>query len=137
MTLELEGLCPLIQVYDMPTSLGFYRDVLGFEVSESSSAGDETDWCWLKLKGSDLMLNTMYEKSDRPSSPDAARATSHADVALFFGCPDIDRAYEHLQSHGIDVSQPEVTDYGMRQISFSDPDGYSVCFQWPASSDAA
>ena len=39
MSLEVEGFAPLIQVYDMPTSVRFYRDVLGFEVIESSYLG--------------------------------------------------------------------------------------------------
>jgi glyoxylase I family protein len=29
--LAVRGLCPLIQVFDIPTSLRFYRDILGFE----------------------------------------------------------------------------------------------------------
>ena len=31
MALDLRGMCPLLEVFDMPTSLGFYCDVLGFE----------------------------------------------------------------------------------------------------------
>jgi len=30
MTLDVRGLAPLLQVYDMPTSVHFYRDLLGF-----------------------------------------------------------------------------------------------------------
>ena len=29
----MRGVCPLLQVYDMPTSVRFYRDTLGFEVA--------------------------------------------------------------------------------------------------------
>ena len=32
MDLQIDGMAPLLQVFDMPTSLRFYRDVLGFEV---------------------------------------------------------------------------------------------------------
>jgi hypothetical protein len=31
-TLRIGGFATLIQVFDMPTSLAFYRDVMGFEV---------------------------------------------------------------------------------------------------------
>ena len=30
MSIARRGLCPLIQVFDMPASLRFYRDILGF-----------------------------------------------------------------------------------------------------------
>lgn len=41
MSFELAGFCPLLQVFDMPTSLAFYRDVLGFEVIQASPPGDK------------------------------------------------------------------------------------------------
>jgi catechol 2,3-dioxygenase-like lactoylglutathione lyase family enzyme len=34
---------PLIEVFDMPTSVAFYRDVIGFEVVMQSSSGDNCD----------------------------------------------------------------------------------------------
>jgi catechol 2,3-dioxygenase-like lactoylglutathione lyase family enzyme len=36
MSIEVRGVCPLLQVFDMPTSVRFYRDVLGFEIVETS-----------------------------------------------------------------------------------------------------
>jgi hypothetical protein len=34
---EIQGLAPYIEVFDMPSSLQFYRDVIGFNVIESSA----------------------------------------------------------------------------------------------------
>jgi uncharacterized glyoxalase superfamily protein PhnB len=53
-------------------------------------------------------------------------------VGLFFGCPDVDRAYEALNSAGVASKPPEVTHYGMKQLYFRDPDGFEICLQWPA-----
>ena len=36
MALDVRGLTPLLQVFDMPTSVRFYRDVLGFKVIGTS-----------------------------------------------------------------------------------------------------
>ena len=36
MALDVDGLCPLLQVFDMPTSVKFYREVLGFELVGNS-----------------------------------------------------------------------------------------------------
>ncbi len=37
MAIPIQGMTTLLQVFDMPTSLAFYCDVLGFEVFNSSS----------------------------------------------------------------------------------------------------
>ena len=33
---------------------------------------------------------------------------------------------------GLDVNEPKVAHYGMKQLYLTDPDGYGVCFQWKA-----
>ena len=135
MRIEVDGVCALLQVFDMPASVRFYRDVLGFEIVETSPReGDQFDWGWLRLSNANLMLNTAYEQDDRPAQPDPPRVSAHGDTCLYFGCPDVDAAYHHLRAHGLDVKEPKVAPYGMKQLYVSDPDGYMLCFQWPAVS---
>lgn len=126
MAITIRGLAPLFQVFDLPTSLAFYRDILGFEVVQSTS-----DWAWLRLDGAELMLNTRYESHARPPAPDPARVAAHDDTALYFGCPDVDGAYAYLRSRGVTTQEPHNAHYGMRQLYLSDPDGFVLCFQWP------
>lgn len=130
--LQVGGLCPLIQVFDMPTSIAFYRDVLGFEVASPVPEGDQCDWVLLRLHESELMLNTAYEADDRPASPDPARVEAHRDTALFFDCADVDEACAFLRGRGVEVADPIVTGYGMKQLYLKDPDGYEICLQHPA-----
>ena len=86
MSLEFKALTPLLEVFDMPTSVRFYRDLLGFEVVLTSQPGDHYGWALLRRDGLELMLNTLYEDDKRPPAPDPARAAAHADVSLFFAC---------------------------------------------------
>jgi glyoxylase I family protein len=135
MGLKLEGVVALLQVFDMPSSLRFYRDVLGFQVVEASperSPGD-SDWVWLRRDGIELMLNTAFEFDQRPDELDAGRARAHGDTSLYFACQDLDAAYSHLVSNGVEAAEPRVAPYGMRQVYFNDPDGYVLCLQWPAA----
>lgn len=131
---ELEGFAPLFQVFDMPRSVAFYRDVLGFELVESSEprGPDDFDWGLLRRRHIDLMLNTAYEHDQRPPEPEAARVAAHEDASLYFGCRDLDAAWEHMRTHGVDAAPPRVAPYGMRQLYLNDPDGYVICLQWPA-----
>ena len=133
MGIEIRGMAPLLQVFDMPASIAFYRDVLGFEVvTTSSPRGEHFDWALLRLKGVELMLNTAYEKDKRPPAPDPARIAAHDDTCLYFGCPDVDAAYVYLSGRGLALKEPETAHYGMKQLYLHDPDGYNLCFQWPA-----
>ncbi len=132
MAIEVVGVAPLLQVHDMPTSVRFYRDLLGFEVVSTSPqlAEDYFHWCLLRLGSAEVMLNTRYESNDeRPAAPDTG---GHEDVCLYFGCPDVDAAYLELRARGVPAQAPRVAPYGMKQMYLKDPDGFGLCFQWGA-----
>jgi catechol 2,3-dioxygenase-like lactoylglutathione lyase family enzyme len=132
MSIGIKGMTPLIQVFDMPTSIVFYRDVLGFEVVATSQPVKERfGWALLRWQGVELMLNTAYEDDSRPANPDGARIAAHDDTALYFLCPDVDAAYEYLRPRVANLKKPTVAPYGMKQLYLHDPDGYNLCFQWP------
>jgi len=141
MAIDVRGVCPLVQVYDMPTSVKFYRDTLGFEVVTTSPrlGDDKFHWCLLRLCGSELMLNTAYEfDEERPVAPDPARAAAHRDTCIYFSAPEVDAVYEELRAKGLLLTPPKVAPYGMKQLYLRDPDGYGLCFQWSAEpADAA
>jgi len=141
MALEVRGLCPLLQVYDMPASVRFYRDTLGFELITASpnlGAEDKFHWCLLRLGGSEVMLNTAYEFDDeRPVPPDPARVAAHSDPCIYFGAPDVDAVYHELHGKGLPLKPPKVAPYGMKQLYLHDPDGYHLCFQWSAEQAGA
>ena len=134
MSIEVRGVCTLIQVFDMPTSVRFYRDVLGFEVVRTTTPreGDQFDWGLLRLNETEIMLNTAYEQDHRPAQSDPARIAAHRDTCLYFGCPDVDGAYRHLLAQGIAVEPPEIAPWGSKQLYLRDPDSYTLCFQWRA-----
>ena len=134
--MDIRGMTPLLQVFDMARSLRFYRDVLGFEIvqTDTNTTAPNHNWVWLRLNDIDLMLNTAYEYDKRPSAVDPRRIATHGDTGLFFGAPDVDAVYAHLRAKGIDVKEPTVASYGMKQLYLRDPDGFGLCFQWKANS---
>ncbi|HQR40951.1 MAG TPA: VOC family protein [Blastocatellia bacterium] len=118
----------------MPASIAFYCELLGFEIVSTSNPDGPFGWAWLRLNDAELMLNTMYDEDDeRPPEPDSRRVAAHRDTCLYFGCRDVDAAYEYLRTHGMNVEKPVVQSYGMKQLYLTDPDGYGICFQWRAS----
>src|SRR5947209_15501701 len=137
MAIEIQGMTPLFQVFDMASSLKFYCGVLGFEIvqTDNNTVAPNYNWVWLRLNSVDLMLNTAYEYDERPPVPNASRRASHDDAALYFGAPDVDAVYAHLLANGIKVKEPKVAPYGMKQLWFHDPDGFGLCFQSRASAE--
>jgi glyoxylase I family protein len=137
MAIEIQGLCPLIQVYDMPQSVRFYCEVLGFKIVSRSPTYAVEDcvelfhWVLLRRESTELMLNTAYDAGERPETRDRRREVGHRDTGLFFGCPDVNAAYVHVQACGVRCEAPSNAWYGMRQLSFSDPDGYGITLQHP------
>lgn len=132
MAIDINGMAPLLSVFDMPTALAFYRDKLGFAVVSDSGHGDDSGWVMLEHSGVQVMLNTAFDDGERPDLPDPKTIAAHHDTCLYFGCPDVDAAYEYLMTQGIDLNPPSAAPYGMKQLYLNDPDGYNLCFQWPA-----
>lgn len=133
MSIQIDHMCPLIQVFSMRRSLAFYRDTLGFSVVRDSGNGDDSSWVWLRLGDCHLMLNDQYEPGHEPPEPPAERTKWHQDTCLYLGSKDPDSVYRELLSKGLDLAPPKVAPYGMKQLTLSDPDNYQICFQCPAT----
>lgn len=134
-------MAPLLQVYDMPAALEFYRDVLGFEIVDASPVvetpeGRFSHWMWLKLGGAHVMLNTAYDEGERPSGRVEPQQRWHADTGLYFSCEDVDAVYEQLRAKLPHLQAPANARYGVRQLHLTDPDGYQLCFQAPVASQS-
>lgn len=133
MALELRGVVPLLWVYDMPTSIRFYRDTLGFEILATSPVlgEDRYDWAMLGLSQGRFMLNNKFESDEELPARPLFSAASQRDVWLYFDCPDVENVYATLRATGLNIQKPSVTYYGMNQTFIYDPDGYRLCFQSP------
>ncbi len=134
MAFSLGGFTPLLQVFDVTTSLAFYCDVLGFTVTQRWPEQGPCEWAMLTRAECALMVNTAYEADERPSAPDTARSAAHSDLTLYFACDDVDAAHTYLRERGLATQGPIVTFYGMKQLHLHDPDGYEVCLQQPVDS---
>jgi glyoxylase I family protein len=125
------GLTPLIGVFDMLTSLAFYRDVLGFAVVSASpevetAEGRFSHWIWLRFGGAEIMLNTLYDSNERPTERPEKKTK---DAVFYIGCSDVELAYQELTGRGLTSKPPHVAPYGLKLFSVEDPDGYTVVFQ--------
>jgi hypothetical protein len=70
------------------TSLKFTVTCSRFQIvtTDANTAPPNHNWVWLRLNGTDPMLNTAYEYDKRPLSPDLRRVGIHRDTALADCC---------------------------------------------------
>lgn len=128
-------------VNDMPASLAFYVDVLGFKLfmgvdgdRKMAATDDPAVWpsinfAYLSGTGvdgtaSDLMLAT------RTSEDAIGRAVGDGPlgkgVAIYIKGPDPDVVAANLPPHVEVLAQPHTEWYGTREVTFADPNGYTV-----------
>jgi len=136
--IEVRDVCSLLSVWDMPTTVRFYREILGFEIVNRSptyatEGGEELfHWCMMRVNDATIMLNTEYDEGDRPAER-PPKGQERFGTWFFYSCPDIDGAYERLKIAGVACEPPTTAPYGFRVLSFRDPDGRGITVQWPVA----
>lgn len=134
--INIQGSAPLLSVFNMPASVRFYRDLLGFDLVQTSDQQPEREddfyWALLRLNGVELMLEPRGEKSC-PKPITANAWLDRHDMSIYFGCQDLEQVYTYLSSNGVDLQAPSSTSYGFKALHVRDPDGFLLVFHWPES----
>lgn len=80
--INLKGIAPLLLVFDIEVSIGFYCNKLGFEMVGHSGDGPRFGWVLLRLNNVEIMLEPLYPLNEQPPAPDPLRMQHHADTFL-------------------------------------------------------
>jgi len=110
-------------VEDMPTMVRFYRDVLGFEISE----GEDAVNVYLVKDGTLFMLyeRKNFEKMTSRKYEYLKGLNGHFEIALYVDTfEDVDREYAGAISKGArPVLEPTTEPWGQRTCYIADPEG--------------
>ena len=107
-----------VYVEDQEKALGFYRDVVGFEVRRDVSMGAMGRWIEVAPKGAETCL-VLYPKA---AMPDWEKRSP----SLVFACDDTFRTCEQLVQRGVKlVKEPQKMGWA-NFASFADPDGNEI-----------
>ncbi len=112
---------PFFIVSTMETSLRYYMEGLGFEMTNHWIDDGKLRWCWLQLGGAAIMLQERH-----PSIASSDKVGEG--VAICFICEDALAFYHEVTARGIKASNPFVGN-AMWVTSLSDPDGYRLDFE--------
>jgi len=112
---------PFFMVTDMETSLRFYREGLGFKLTNQWKPMGKIEWCWLERDAVAVMLQEPRKRNEEQSGPLGGGLT------IAFQCADALALYREFNAKGLSVSEPFVGN-GMWVVGLKDPDGYRLDF---------
>lgn len=129
---EIGGASPLFIVLNVPATLEFYREKLGFEVSFQGP--EENDIFFGIVQRGRAML--MFKAIDVEPVPNHTRDIGHGIAAwdAYIYVPDPDALYKEYESKGVDFRRPlEIDHDGLLGFEITDINGYVLFFGRPNS----
>jgi catechol 2,3-dioxygenase-like lactoylglutathione lyase family enzyme len=121
-TANLSSLRPMLAVTDLPRTIRFYVENLGFNCS--STFGDPPVWCELERDGVAIMFNAPPRAHVERDVPRLSK-----DYQIFyFISSDLPSLHAEFKQRGVQVSDLRVTIYQMKEFEVRDPDGYWLWF---------
>jgi catechol 2,3-dioxygenase-like lactoylglutathione lyase family enzyme len=101
-----------IRVNDVERTKAFYRDKLGFKVTNETPTVVEFPGLWFgKWNGQGTLV---------PQG-----------ITIGIVAKSVDAAYQMLKMHGVDIPKPPAEAHGAWAFTFKDPDGYEVEVEGP------
>jgi len=117
-----QRLTVLLNVEEVPRSIAFYAQTMGFSVIDSWQYEGNIRWAKLAAGSIELMLNEHGENSPARRQ----KQHGHRDVVLYFDVDEIDRLWNQFNRDGLKPGVIRMEDYGTRQFALMDPDGYEI-----------
>ena len=114
--MSLTSSVPVLRVSDYPRARAFWQDALGFDVVQE--AGDPVTGFGIYRQGAAQAFLIAWDGAE--ADYDGWRAYFHSD--------DLDAVTKRLKDAKTDFKGPTVTEYNMREVEVTDPDGNVVCF---------
>ena len=117
---------PNLLVRDIARSTAFYRDVLGFAVTQTVPETAPFVFVWLERDGAPVFLND--PKAIEHDFPGASARPAGGTATLFFAIAGVDAFHDHVKAHARIIMPLKTQFYGMREFAVEDPDGHILTF---------
>lgn len=116
----------LLNISDLARSKRFYGELLGLPLAFET---DDHHVAVFGAGGTSVVLHHHEELADQGSPPGQDEPGA---VMLFLRVEDVDAAAEELRAAGVEiVSEPTDQEWGQREASVLDPDGYHLTVEQP------
>lgn len=118
-------------VPDYDEAIGFYRDILGFELLEDTSLGEGKRWVVLRPRGAETAL--LIARAEGPRQAAAIGNQTGGRVGFFLFTDDFERDHAAMMARGVRfLETPRRETYGVVAV-FTDPFGNTWDLLQPAA----
>ena len=127
---DISGISPFFIVQDVPTSLAFYRDRLGFEITFEGPEPDDIFFGIVRRGGAQILFKAVGVPPMPNYTRDIEQGTARWDA--YVDVPDPDALAAEFESRGVEFFKPLTdTEDGLRGFELEDADGYILFFGRP------
>lgn len=121
---DVYRLTPMLHTNDLQRTIDFYTDTLGFRLSGTWPEEGAPTWCSMHAGPATIMFNTFLE-GENPEPSLTGRLYLYPD--------EVARMWQRLRDAAPIAAPLHVTEYGMREFTITDPNGYLVTFGEPSA----
>jgi catechol 2,3-dioxygenase-like lactoylglutathione lyase family enzyme len=127
---QISGISPFFIVRHVPTSLAFYRDRLGFEVTFEGPEPDDIFFGIVCRGGAQILMKAVGVPPVPNYTRDIKQGIARWDA--FVSVPDPDALAAEFASRNVEFFEPLTdTHDGLRGFEIKDADGYLLFFGRP------
>lgn len=127
---EIGAISPFFIVRDVPSSLAFYRDRLGFEITFQGPEPDDIFFGIVCRGGAQILLKAVGVDPVPNCTRDVKQGIARWDAFVYV--PDPDALAAEFAARSVEFCEPlEDTDDGLRGFALKDADGYVLFFGHP------
>lgn len=124
---EIAAISPFFIVRHVPSSLAFYRDRLGFEVTFQGPSPDDIFFGIVRRGGAQILLKAVGVEPQPNPTRDIKQGIARWDA--FVDVPDPDALAAEFASRNVEFVEPlDDTADGLRGFALEDADGYVLFF---------
>lgn len=126
----ISGISPFFIVSHVPSSLAFYGDALGFEITFQGPAPDDIFFGIVRRGGAQILLKAVGVAPLPNYKRDVKKGIARWDA--FVDVPDPDALAAEFAARQVEFSAPLTdTEDGLRGFELKDADGYVLFFGRP------
>ncbi|MHA2029583.1 MAG: VOC family protein [Candidatus Kariarchaeaceae archaeon] len=116
---------PMIYTADITSSINFYTETLGLEISEYYPNRENPTWVALKIGDQRLAIGMTFKDINHKYH---SKGIIGSGVHFYIVVDNIDEVYNKLKSKINIIDEIENKPWGSREFALKDPDGYLLSF---------